>query len=198
MDESHSLPLAATDGFFAGFIVVCAVQNYFRSVAFCGRNFDKRSGQGHHNLRANTVPSRVIRDALSVVSCGRSNDATISLLSTQRKKFVESSALLESSRTLQVVEFEINGITGVLRKIFRTRAGREIDGVANAGHRSMDVGERKRVIESADRFRHKHGFGHFLRDLCELAVKSSLPQRTQRELRKQGPRNCQAEMSSRF
>ena len=83
MDECSAFFNAAAQGFFAGFVVACAMENHFRSIgARCG-DFDLRCGQWHNNLGTNATRRGVKCNALSVITGAGSDDSALALGLTQ-------------------------------------------------------------------------------------------------------------------
>ena len=141
MDESEMLLLAAPDGFFTGIVVVGAVKNDFGAVGLGGGNLDQRRRERHANLGFDPAPAGVIGQSLRVVPCRSRNHSLIAFLRAHGQQFVQCAALFECAGPLQVVEFQINGIAGELRKSGGESAGRKIDRRANALQGSLDIGE---------------------------------------------------------
>ena len=141
VDESEVLLFTAPDGFFTGLVVVGAVKNDFGAVGLGGGNLDQRRRERHANLGFDPAPAGVIRQSLRVVSRRSCNHSLIAFLRAHGQQFVQRAALFKRARPLQVVEFQINGIAGELRKSGGQSAGRKIDRRANALQCSLDVGE---------------------------------------------------------
>src|SRR5258708_2054853 len=68
VNKGHSELLAAAHRFFAGFVIIRAVQNHFRAITFCGRNLYERRGERHADLGTDSMPSGVVGDALRMIA----------------------------------------------------------------------------------------------------------------------------------
>ncbi len=95
VDESEMLLLAAANGFFAGLVVIGAVENDFRAVGLGGRHLNQRSGEGHANLGADAALAGVIGQSLCVISSRGRNHSLIALFRAQSQQLVQRAALLE-------------------------------------------------------------------------------------------------------
>ena len=141
MHKGEVLCLAAADGLFVSLVVVGAVQNHVGAIAARRRDLDERRGQRHANLGADAELAGVVGHALGVIS-GRGRDHALgTFFGAQREQLVQRAALFESAGSLQVVELQIDLVGGGLGKRLRTRAGRKVDGVANAAQGRLDVVE---------------------------------------------------------
>src|SRR4029077_12263294 len=86
---------------------------------------------------------------LGVIS-GRGRDHTLgAFCRAQREQLVQRAPLFESAGALEVVELQIDGVGGGLRKGLRTRAGRKVDGAANAAQGRLDVVESNHFLTAA-------------------------------------------------
>src|SRR5579862_5653652 len=83
----------------------------------------------------------MVGQSLGVVSRRSRNHSPIALLFRQGQQFIQSAALLESAGSLQVIQLQINGVAGQLRKSRGNRAGREINGLTNPFKSGLDVGK---------------------------------------------------------
>ena len=132
VNKCQIVALAAARGFFAGFVVVRAVEHNFAAEILGGRNFGERRGQRHHNLRADAVPSGMVGQALRMVAGRGGNHSAGALFVGEREQPVERAAFFVGAGTLQVIELEIDRVSGRLRKSFRLGAGRKIDRAVDA------------------------------------------------------------------
>jgi hypothetical protein len=78
-------------------------------------------------------------DSLGVVAGTGGDDALVALSLVQGEQLVESSALFEGTCALQILKLEMDGQAGQLRKMVRKLAGRDMDGVADAGSGGLDA-----------------------------------------------------------
>src|ERR1700730_401188 len=104
----------------------------------------------------------MVSQSLSVVPGRGRNHSLVALFLGQSQQLVQRATFLERRGPLQVVEFQINGIAGELRKSCGNRAGREIDGLANAFERGLDVGESDHLLHSTRESRISSGPELFL------------------------------------
>ena len=109
MDEGAALFDAAAQGFVAGFVVACAVEDDFSAVAARGGDFDLRRGQRHDDLGANAARGSVKGDALRVIAGAGGDHAALALRFAEREELVECAALLERAGALQVLELQVQG-----------------------------------------------------------------------------------------
>src|ERR1700722_2747373 len=116
MHQGEVLSPAATESPLESLVVVRAVQNDIGTVAARGRHFDQRRSQRHTNLRSDAELASVISHALSMVSGRGRDDTPIAFFTLQQEQLVQRASLFEGSRALQVIELEINLVTGGLRK----------------------------------------------------------------------------------
>jgi hypothetical protein len=80
MNKAGILPRALFESGVVGFIVVGAVQDYFRSV-FTGRgHFAKGGGTRHPNFSADSTKGRMVGDALTMVASRRGDDSPPALV----------------------------------------------------------------------------------------------------------------------
>src|ERR1700674_352716 len=149
MYEGEVLSLTAAKGFFESFVVICAVKNHISAVTARRRDFDKRRGQGHANLGADAELAGVIGHALGVISGRGCNHALGALFGAEREQLVQGAAFFESAGSLEVVELQIDVVGSGLRKSLRTRAGRKVDGAANAAQGRLDVVESNHFLTAA-------------------------------------------------
>ena len=146
MDEGEMLSLTAAERLFTSFIVVGAVQNHIRAVTARCRNLDERRGQRHANLGADAKLAGMVGNPLGVISGRGCNHPLGAFFGAEREQLVQRAALLERAGALQVVELQVNLVAGGLGKCLRTRAGREVDGVANTAQGGLDVVESDHVL----------------------------------------------------
>ena len=74
MNEGHAELLTPAHRLFTGFVIVRAVQDDLSAIGFGRGNLNERCGQRHHNLRADSVASGVVGDALRMIACRRGNN----------------------------------------------------------------------------------------------------------------------------
>ena len=141
MDEGAAFFDAAAQGFFAGFVVAGAVEDDFRAEAAGGGDLDLRGGEGHDDLGADAAGGGVEGDSLGVVAGAGGDDAALALCLVEREQLVERAALFEGAGALEVLKLQMQGQAGELGEMVRELAGRDIDGLADAGAGGLDAGE---------------------------------------------------------
>ena len=86
--------LGAANGFFAGLVVIGAMENHFRTEGPGGGDFDQRGGEGHADLGADTALACVISQALGMIPGGGRDDALT------RSSLVSVKSLFSAPRSL--------------------------------------------------------------------------------------------------
>src|SRR6202041_2497508 len=131
MDKRQTQPFAAAQSFLAGFVVVRAGKDHFRTVSPGGSYLYNRRRERHADLRRDSPPGRVIGDGLGMVSGRRGDHSLEALVFGQQQNLVECSPLLIGAGDLKVFQLEEDRIAGQLGKCLRTDERRPEYRVAN-------------------------------------------------------------------
>jgi hypothetical protein len=132
------LPLQPA-GLSVGLVVVGAVEHDPGAVAAGVGHLHDRGGLGHEDRRLHLEPARVIGDGLGVVAGAGGDEATLALGGGEGEELVERPPLLVGAGHLQVVELQERLRPGEARQGLGARAGGEVDLVADASARLLDV-----------------------------------------------------------
>ena len=108
VQKDCSCLVCAAERFFAGLVIVCTVKDDLGSKSACGRGLHQRSHERHHDLGANASCGRMVGHGLGMIAGARRDHPAPLFLILQSQNPVESAALLEGPRPLQIVELEIN------------------------------------------------------------------------------------------
>src|SRR5258707_7636379 len=73
VNEREAFGCTSAHGFYTGFVIVRAVQNYVRAVAPCRGDFDERRRQRHANQGADSQFPGMVGNALRMIA-GRGGD----------------------------------------------------------------------------------------------------------------------------
>ena len=109
------------------------MQNHLCSIRPCGGDFDQGRRQGHHNLRAYPALRRVKRDTLRVITRTSCDYAALPLRLAQSQQLVQRATLFEGTRTLQILEFQMQRQASQLRQMMRELAWRNVNRALDAG-----------------------------------------------------------------
>ena len=105
----------------------------------------------HHHRRRNPKQLPLISKRLSVIASGRGDDAALLLVGRQLCEGIPCTALLKTSRALQVVELAEDLHAGDFAERDGRRARRIVNGPSNAFARRFDVLEGDHQVNSQAR-----------------------------------------------
>ena len=114
MQKRQPFQLADSERLITSLVVVRAVQDHFGSESTRGGDLHQGRHQGHDNARQNPALGGVIGHGLGMISGAGGDHAAALLIVTQQQNAVERTAFFEGSGPLQIIQLEVDLLTGNL------------------------------------------------------------------------------------
>src|SRR5438105_9331092 len=177
-DRRIVIPIDVVESFFfrdlvrarPGFSEIFSVKNDGRAKFLTITYFNQRREPRHHHCSRNAEQFALVGKRLSVIARGRGDHATLLLIRRQLGQSVTSAAFLETSGSLQIVEFAENFHARDLTERDGRRTGRIVNRTSDPFARRFDILERDHRVSIYRASKSGNVFAQDLQNGSDLSI----------------------------